>query len=362
MRKYGFFIFVMMLALTVQAQDKSRRVKEIRKAYAKAKQDIDGNGRDGQPRMDMTITLNDGVEVADGDFINDLTETRFYFNRIRPQAETDLFEPRCYFIVQNATSNGHTWYREMLFNPFSEQLVFSFMKVETHTGFVIESRYYYDDEGRLIDEKHLAGSSETTAEGQSWSSSEGDQTIAVTYIGVFNDLMQQKGASAEDYDVTPTAEKTGRTKQIRGMYAEAKQRVARDATSGLPRNIQIEIHDQEDPGIPPQKDVLKFWFDLTSVEETAFNSCYFMSTTTDLGDHHVYSEYLFDPKTARLAFCFSQQQQNEGPALEWRYYFDSKGRCVEKKGQGERYGPGFADRKFANSYLNVFNALANPSM
>jgi len=362
MKKNILFTVMLIIGLTVQAQDKSERIKEIRKAYAEAKKDIDGNGKDGQPRMDMVVTLNDGVEVSDDSFINDQTESRFYFKRIRPQAETDLFEPRCYFIVQNASSDGHTCYREMLFNPFSEHLIFSFMKVETHAGFVIESRYYYDDEGRLIDEKHRAGASETSAEGQSWSSSEGDQEIAKTYIAIFNDLMQQKGASAESYDLLPAADKATQIKQIQTMYAGAKQKIAQDAMSDLPRNIQIEIYDQEDPATPPQKDVLRFWFGVTNVDEAAFNSCYFMSTTTELGDHHVYSEYLFDPNTSGLVFCFSQQQQNDGPALEWRYYFDNKGRCIEVKGQGDRYGPGFADKKFANSYLEVFNTLANPSM
>ena len=78
-----------------------------------------------------------------------------------------------------------------------------------------------------------------------------------------------------------------------------------------------------------------------------------------MGDHHVYSEYLPDPKTSRLIFCFSQQPQNDGSALEWRYYFDDSGRCVEVKGTDSKAGPGFADAPMADFYLALFQTLVS---
>lgn len=340
------------------AQDKAEQLKEIRKAYAEAKQEMSENGKEGRPRMDITIAMNDGMEVSEDFIINDETELNFFFKRIHQSGESDLFEPACYFIVEKTASNGHTCYREMLFDPFSSHLLFSYMKAETHAGYVIESRYYYDDMGNLIEEKHKVGNEETTAEAQNWSSGGGDQTMAMSFLWLFNTLMQQKNVAAESYTAIASADKAERIKHIRAMYAEAMKKVEVDAQSQLPRNIQIDIHDQEDPDMPPQTDVLKFWFERTKQDDVTH--CYFMSSTCTLGDHHVYSEYLFEPKSSRLLFCFSKQAQNDGPALEWRYYFDDNGQCIETKGQDEKYGPGFADKKSAKVWLELFNMLMNP--
>ena len=357
MKKTVVLIMCLMCAVSVMAQDKAELIKEIRKAYAEAKQDIANNGKDG-PRMDVTIDISDGSEVSEDFIINEEQKIKFYFKRIRQQGDTDLFQPSCYFLTEETSANGHTVWREMLFNPFSGHLLFSFMKAETHAGFVIESRYYYDEEGNLIEEKHKAGGEETTADGQSWSSGGGDQTMGMVFSAMFNALMEQKGNAAELYRVTPTAGKDEQMKYIRKLYAEAKQKSANDAQSDIQRNMRIEINDQEDPDIPPQKDVLQFWFD--NIGEDSKSCCYFMSSVCEMGDHHVYSEYLFEPKDSRLLFTFSQQEQNDGPALEWRSYFDNNGQCIEAKGDADKLGPGFADKKAATLYLELFNGLVNP--
>ena len=107
---------------------------------------------------------------------------------------------------------------------------------------------------------------------------------------------------------------------------------------------------------------MKFWFDTIADDDTPYNSCYFMSSTTTLGDHDVYSEYLFEPKTPAPIFCFSKQQQNDGPALEWRYYFDKGGKCIEVKGSADRNGPGFADWKAAQAYQSLFKMMVDTIM
>lgn len=358
MKKTLVLLICLVGAINMQAQDKAARIKEIRQAYAEAKKDIANNGKKGHPRMDMTISVNDGTVVSEDFNINEESERHYYFKRIRTQEDTDLFEPRCYFLTESWSANGHTSYREMLFDPYSHHLMFSYMKAETHAGFVVESRYYYDNMGNLIDDKHKVGNHETTADEHSWSTSGGDQTMAMAFIVLFNDLMKHSEAKSEEYRQTQVANKAEQMKHIRSLYAQAKQKVAKDAKSSTPFNVQIEIHDQADPGMPPQKDVLKCWYERIEGIEDA--KCYFMSSTCTLGDHHVYSEYLFEPEDARLLFCFSQQEQNDGPALEWRYYFDNKGHCIEAKGQDAKFGPGFADKKAADLYLETFNALVNP--
>lgn len=345
--------------ISTQAQNKQEQLKEIRQAYAEAKQQIADNNKKGAQRMDVKISVNDGTEVSEDFTINDERTLDFYFKRIHQNGANDLFEPCCYFIVENTSANGHTSYREMLFDAFSGHLLFSFIKSETHAGFTIETRYYYDDLGKVIERKCKMNGNETSAENQNWSDADGDQRMAMTYTQIFQDLMKQKGKEAQSPTASNTANKGALLKQIRTQYAKAKADVQKDAKSSTPMNVRVEINDKEDPEMPAQQDVLQFWFKHTGDEGKGV--CYFASSTCRLGDHNVYSEYLFDPKDAHLLFCFSQQKQNEGPALEWRYYFDNAGRCIEVRGQDPRYGPGFADKDAAKRNLELFNVLVNPS-
>ena len=342
MKRIDIFLLLAlsMMCTTAFGQDKAQRIKEIREAYAKAKKDMAENGKGDFPPCDIHIDLNDGTEVSEDFIINDEREMDIFFKRIHQRPDTDLFDPHCYFIVEKWSANGHTSYREMLFDPFTDLLMFSYMKVETHAGFVIESRYYYDNEGRCIEQKPEQG-------GMSWSSAETDYEKAKNYLAIFDALMKEKGSDPKMSTAQQSADKAAQMQHIRSVYAEAKQKVERDAKSELPRNVQITIRDCEDFDMPAQKDVLKFWFDNVVDGDTPYNSCYFMSSTTNLGDHNVYSEYLYEPKTPTPIFCFSKQQQNEGPALEWRYYFDKGGNCIEVKGSADRNGSGFADWKAA---------------
>jgi len=356
MKKTVFALLALLLVGTTGfGQNKAQRIKEIRNAYAQAKKDMADNGKGGFPPVDIHIDLNDGTEVSEDFIINDERQVDIFFKRIRQRLDTDLFDPHCYFIVEKWSANGHTSYREMLFDPFTDRLMFSYMKVETHAGAVIESRYYYDDFGRCIEQKPEQG-------GMSWSSTETDYEKAKNYLAIFDALMRQKSAEAGRQVVQASADKAAQMQHIRSVYAEAKQKVEKDAKSELPRNVQVTIRDCEDPEMPAQKDVLKFWFDNVADGDTPYNCCYFMSSTTTLGDHDVYSEYLFEPKTPAPIFCFSKQQQNDGPALEWRYYFDKGGKCIEVKGGADRNGPGFADMKAAKAYQALFKMMVDTIM
>ena len=356
MKKTVFALLALLLVGTTGfGQNKAQRIKEIRNAYAQAKKDMADNGKGGFPPVDIHIDLNDGTEVSEDFIINDERQVDIFFKRIRQRLDTDLFDPHCYFIVEKWSANGHTSYREMLFDPFTDRLMFSYMKVETHAGAVIESRYYYDDFGRCIEQKPEQG-------GMSWSSAETDYEKAKNYLAIFDALMRQKSAEAGRQVVQASADKAAQMQHIRSVYAEAKQKVEKDAKSELPRNVQVTIRDCEDPEMPAQKDVLKFWFDNVADGDTPYNSCYFMSSTTTLGDHDVYSEYLFEPKTPAPIFCFSKQQQNDGPALEWRYYFDKGGKCIEVKGSADRNGSGFADMKAAKAYQALFKMMVDTIM
>lgn len=347
---------LLMTVLTATAADKAARLKEIRQAYAEAKKDIDDDNKKGAQRMDVTLTVEDGSKVSEDFVVNEERTIKFYFKRVHQTGANDLFEPCCYFVTDQWSADGHTTYREMLFNVLTGYLMFSFMKAETHAGFVVETRYYYDEVGDLIDEKYKVGDSETTSAAQSWTTPGGDQTRAMTLSQTFLDLMRLKGDDAERYTAQTVGDKAALLKEIRALYADAKQKIQKDAKSETPMNVRLEVNDQEDPEMPAQKDVVRLWFE-HDAEGAA--KPYFMTTNCQLGDHSVYSEYLLGSKTPDLLFCFSQQQQNEGPALEWRYYFDRSGRCIEVKGNSPRNGPGFADRHAAKGYLELFEAAVN---
>jgi hypothetical protein len=352
MKRIDIFLLLVlfMVGTTAFGQGKAQRIKEIREAYAQAKKDMADDGKGNFPPCDIHIALNDGTEVSEDFIINDEREVDIFFKRIHQRPDTDLFDPHCYFIVEKWSANGHTSYREMLFDPFTDRLMFSYMKVETHAGAVIESRYYYDNEGRCIEQKPEQG-------GMAWSSAETDNEKAKSYLAIFDALMKEKGADPKTSTAQQSADKAAQMQHIRSVYAEAKQKVDKDAKSELPRNVQITIRDCEDLEMPAQKDVLKFWFDNVVDGDTPYNSCYFMSSTTNLGDHNVYSEFLYEPKTPTPIFCFSKQQQNAGPALEWRYYFDKNGKCIEAKGNEDRNGPGFSDKGKAERYQKIFKSI-----
>ena len=225
MKKTLFALLALLLVGTTGfGQNKAQRIKEIRNAYAQAKKDMADNGKGGFPPVDIHIDLNDGTEVSEDFIINDEPQVDIFFKRIRQRLDTDLFDPHCYFIVEKWSANGHTSYREMLFDPFTDRLMFSYMKVETHAGAVIESRYYYDDFGRCIEQKPEQG-------GMSWSSAETDYEKAKNYLSIFDALMRQKSAEAGRQVVQASADKAAQMQHIRSVYAEAKQKVEKDARS-----------------------------------------------------------------------------------------------------------------------------------
>lgn len=167
----------------------SQTIQQIRQIYAEAKKSVADNGKNDTPPMDIKITMHNGTKVSDYEITEEESELCFYFNQYR--ADTPSDNSRCYFLTENWTSDGHTRYREMLFDPDEGYLLFSYMRAETHAGFVVESRYYYGADGRLIDQNHKLGGKEATANAQSWSTADGDKELAGKYLTIFDMLMQQ---------------------------------------------------------------------------------------------------------------------------------------------------------------------------
>ena len=268
------------MVLTAAAQDKAEQLKHIREVYAHAHQKAADNGKGGKAPMDVFISQID-MGMADAEYsVEEDTETRYFFERASVDREEDFpGKAVCYLITRNWMADGHTNYREMLFDPEKGHLLFSFMKAETHAGFKVETRYYYDEQGRCIEQKHKVQDEETTADSHSWSSWDGDLEMGRNELALFNQIVNtrppyEEVGSAPNPATTPKAQ---RLKEIRAAYAQAKEKMAKN----------------------------------------------------DKGDGE---EYLTDPdpKSESLIFNYCKGT-SEGIDVEMRYYYDDNGYCVESK-------------------------------
>lgn len=357
MKKNIFMLLALFMGITLsEAQtSKTEQLSQIRKLYDDAKKAIADNGKNGMAPLDIKILKNDGTAVDEDQVIDDTEELSFYFNKHRENAELDYPDASsCYFVIVNWTSNGHTSYREILFDPNEGYLLFSFMKAETHAGFVVESRYYYGADGKLIDQKHKIGGKEATANAHTWSSAESDKELADKYLSIFEMLMNSKKGVSTDA-VMKVAADPARMKFIRDIYAKAKEKVSKNDKSELMHDLKIVIRDLS-WGLPVTTD-LRIYFEPPAVQ-TGTNYCYFISEHrhhNNMGADH-YSEYLFKPGSHNLVFSYTRAVE-EGEKYEWRYYYDDKGRCIEAKTNAVEQDNGSADKKIVKRYLELFEKL-----
>ena len=369
MKKTLWTMLVMLLfGMTLQAQNKEAQLKHIREMYAQAKEQIAQNGKNGRAPLDMKILINDGTYISDDLVMNDVTELHFYFNKYRINSDLDYPDASsCYFITEQWGANGHTRYREILFDANEGVLLFTYMKAETHAGFTVETRYYYDGEGNLIDQKHKVGGHDTEPGTHSWNTADSEKNLAEACLKIFEDLMNhQTDLTVKDREVAKVTPKAERMKYIRSTYAQAKEKIAKNDKSELPLDVQIVIRDQT--WGPPETTELKFYFDAVTdqVEPDAVsvdNYCYFISEHhhhNNMGPDN-YGEYLFAPKSHDLIFSYSCGKE-EGETREWRYYYDERGKCIEVKSEAEEVDYGFSDKINAKHYLKIFKALFDRPM
>lgn len=375
-------IFITMLILFIgsmamQAQtNKAEKIKNIRSAYTKAKEMIANNGKGGNPALDMHVAMRTVNEVDEDFTIEDDTDVDYYFTKKRQyNTKEEMFyeENVCYFIVEKWGANGHTRYREMLFDSDTGKLIFSFMKSESHAGFVVETRYYFDSNGKLIEEKLKAGGQDTDPGDHLYGDAEGDRKVADHYLSVFQEIMQPKGNySAVDGQAAVTQIKSERLKTIRANYAKAKELIEK---SKKDQSLSIVVHDQEEGDCPPEVIEINYSFNEWDDGRAPMYRCYFISEHmhhNNMG-YDQYSEYLLNDedqrygdngkptKTINPMFSYTCVHE-EGEKYEWRYYYDENGRCIETKSNHEDTDEGKADKLKTRRLLHVFNALMNPDV
>lgn len=360
--------FLLLLAFlpfcSVVAQNKADQVKRIRQIYAQAKQQVANNGKDGKAPLDMYVEVNNGSVVDDDFELDDVTNLHFYFNREKTSPNTDFLEKvQCYLITEDWTSHGHTRYREFLFDPDKGNLLFAYMKGETDGGFIVETRYYYDAKGNLIDQKQksgLEGYTLTDLEpgSQNWNDAGSEKDNCKTFLKVFNGLIVPDnsllGLDEKHGKATP---KNERLAFIRKTYAEAKQRIESEKNAEYPRNVKVTIHDQNMESMPPTTVQMNFYFsDMDNMYTGLTKHCYIIEDHRTSMYFDRYAEYLFDPDSHELIFSYSRGRE-EGVEREWRYYFDENRKCIEAKSNAEEIDYGYSDKITAKKYIEIFSLL-----
>lgn len=348
MRKLTTMLLLLVIAVTASAQN--AQIAHIRKMYAQVKEQVAQNGKDGMAPLDMTISTHEVTKVDDDFFIDFDDQLTFYFTKYRIDSSLDYPDASsCYFIVGNSSANGHSSYREILFDPNEGYLLFSYMRAETHAGMVIESRYYYDADGKLIEQKHKVGGDDATPDAQSWSDAEGDKKMAMKYLDIFNCMLNTGQYHGADHlKASKGAPDAEQMKYIRSQYAEAKAKITRNSQAEENQSMQIVIRDQT--WGPPQITEVNYYY--------TGDGCYFIADRR----HHnnmgsdTSSEYLLAPKSSDLLFSYTCSKE-EGEKYEWRYYFNKKGQCIEVKSNIDDQDYGLGDKVAAYRYMQVYKAL-----
>ena len=338
---------------TLTKEQKEARIKEIRSAYAEAKAKVAKNGKDGQSPRDLWIEYHDVLDVE-----ADVTEwegvTIYFDSEMKENGDVN----RPYFIVEDWTAHQHLRYREMLLNPQDSTLMFVYRRGETDAGFVVESRYYYDTEGRLVEEKHNTSNS--------WSTPEGEQEAAKRFVDLFKTVTQgvlltrdglMTDAPSGPKSAAPqVAQRTKeqQMKYIRDWYARSKKKVAEEAHEYQRRDARVVLHDQ---GLqwPPMTTEYQFYFDTRVVPQDTWNRhdnyCYLITEHRQRMGFDSYSEYLFDSYSPDLIFYYCKCAE-EGEQWEWRRYYDQQGECIEQKGNSADDVP--LDKNDARNMLGLF--------
>ena len=114
----------------------------------------------------------------------------------------------------------------------------------------------------------------------------------------------------------------------------------------MPNNLGIILHDSGDD-MPPRTTTTSMYFD---------SACYFISEHISSMSFDAYSEYLFDPEGKSLIFSYTRVKE-EGEQLEWRYYYDENGKCIETKSNTEETDDGQEDKRTAKELQAFFNSL-----
>ena len=345
--------------LAMHAQSKAEQIKQIRQIYADAKKKVADNGKGATPRLDVVIHKSDTMGVSEDFIMEEEAELKIFFSKVADPDEWYTDMP--YFISYSWSENGHTTYREILYEPQKGYPLFSYMKAETHAGFVVETRYYYDEKGGLVDQKHKVGGADATADSHTWSSWDTDLKMARQYMEIFKTLMAREDPNSMTVGskVLKTT-KADRLKMIRSNYSKAKDAIAKVEKSDFKTGVTITIHDCSDTEGPPITREYNFFFDkLQKAGPTTDYHCYFLSEHSKSMYFDTYEEFLFHPTSDALLFYYDKTHE-EDMLFEVRLYYDDNGKCFDHKQNTDINDFDFfclGQRAKAKKLLTVFRSM-----
>ena len=362
MKKIIMTMLILLFGITAtQAQStKAERLKYIRKVYAEAKQKMAENGKDGRPKLDLTVEVKDSEEMGEDFGIIEETKTTYYYEKVRRFRDGSFFDDdECYLIIENWSAHGHIRYNEVLFDPKDGSLLFYYSHYETDGGMPFDSRFYYDERGNVIEQLHKVMNEDAADEYlEDMKSDKNCKPMADHYTKVFNSIVAPQSL-APDKRKGSTTPKAQRMNFIRTTYAQAKQKIEKDVKVEVQHNVKITLHNQEDGDTPPMTTEIKYYLEQQPKGDTFTNHCYFITKHTSTMMMDNYHEYLLNPKSHDLIFSFGQYKE-EGEKNEFRYYFDENGQCIERKATiqpEEGYDDSFDEKKAAFQHIIVLKEI-----
>ncbi len=125
---------------------------------------------------------------------------------------------------------------------------------------------------------------------------------------------------------------TDRVAEIRRLYAEAKELMARQHIEENANYKMTVTSDRVIPALGSINETIHYFFELDDEKFedklTLEYHPYFITRSYQLGPRQYYEEYLFDRKTRKLSFFFRTNDTYEGDKAEARYYWGKDGQEV----------------------------------
>lgn len=150
-------------------------------------------------------------------------------------------------------------------------------------------------------------------------------------------------------------------KEIRRLYAEAKAKIDLNGKGGKsPKDMNITLNRLEDEDVPLyDMEDIDFYFDEVSPDDGYLTKHpYFIVENWTNHGHLRYREALLNPQNQRVIFCYMRGETDAGFVVESRYYYDSKGQCVEEKhNTSNTWSSADNEKKYAEKCLKVFNMI-----
>lgn len=158
---------------------------------------------------------------------------------------------------------------------------------------------------------------------------------------------------------------TQQVQEIRKMYADAKDRIAKNGKGNTPkRDMELVFNEQDYDNAPPRKEVVRYYY-LQEVKKDAnnedkiVNKLYFMTCKMTFGDIDIYSEWLCDTKTGQLVFAFTSTKFNDGTKAEARYYWKD-GELIDNKIYSDMFSAtGIEQIELYKAFKTAFDSVAN---